>query len=102
MSKLAFFCEAEVVYSISLSALRKRDYKILLADEEKGMIKASRKKGLLKPEVVVEIKIDKLDESQSNLDIHSSIKKNWLSKAEEGTKEEEKLINTLYKIFERK
>ncbi len=100
MSKLSFFYNAKVVYSTSLKALKRRDYKIISFDEEEGTIKARLKKGVLRPEVTVEIKISKLNDNHTNVDIHSKFKSTWLSADGYEAKEEIKLINTLYKLFE--
>ncbi len=100
MSKLSFFYSSKLVYSTSLKALKRRDYKIISMDEEEGIIRAKSKKGFLKPEVQVEIKIKYINENQTNIDIHSRMKKTWLSIDGYDSKEENKLINTLYKLFE--
>ncbi len=100
MSKLSFFYNADVVYLTSLKALKRRDYKIISFDEQEGLIKAKSRKGILKPEVTVEIKLSKIAENQTNLDIISRSKRTWLSADGYEAKEENKLINTLYKLFE--
>lgn len=100
MSKLSFFYDADTVYSTSLKALKRREYKVISFDEEAGLIIAKSKKGLLKPQITVEIKISNHGENQTNVDIHSKIKKNWLTIDGYEAKEENKLINTLYKLFE--
>ncbi|MBL7923252.1 MAG: hypothetical protein JNL88_03550 [Bacteroidia bacterium] len=101
MGKLSFFYKPESVYNLSLKALKKRNYKIVTALPEQGLIKATLRKGMLKPHVELEIKIVKAGEEQTNLDIRSAIKKNWLTSGQAGTKEEEKLIRTLFRMFDK-
>lgn len=100
MGKLSFFYKPEDVYKVSLKALQKRDFRITEANEESGVIKAETRRGLLKPDVAVEIRISKVAEGQSKMDIQSSVKKKWLSPEGYEVKAENKLINTLYRLFD--
>lgn len=100
MSKLSFFYAPDVVFSTSLKALKRRDFKIISSDEQKGLIKAKSKGGILKPEITFEIKIHQMDSNHTNLDIEYKCKKNWLiSEGYEG-KVEHRLLKTLYKLFD--
>ena len=100
MSKLSFFYDANAVYEASLRALKRRDYKILKSDLDSGTIVAASKGGILKPKVSIEIKINQSDDNQTNMDIRSAVKKNWLTPDGYDAKAEHKLISTLYKLFE--
>ncbi len=100
MSRLAFFYDKDAVYKVTLRALERRDFQIDEANEKTGMIKASTKKGILKPAVTIELQIQQIAENQSSLDIKSQIVKNWITPEGYESKAEHKFINTLYKCFE--
>lgn len=100
MSRLSFFYSTKTVYKTTLRALQRRDFVISAADEETGVIIAVKKKGILKPNVSLELKIQQIADDQTSIDIKSSIKKNWLTPDGYESKAEQKFINTLYKCFD--
>lgn len=100
MNKISFFYSADDVFNTSVKALKKRDYKILEADAENKTIKASYKEGVLKPVVTVEMKVEKVSDTQSNLKIVSDSKGGFLTAKNYEAKAEQKLVNTLYRLFD--
>lgn len=100
MSRLSFFYNSAAVYKVSLRAFERRNFVIEEADESKGVIRASTKKGLLKPEVSIELKILSSGDEQTSVDIRSSIRKSWLTPEGYEAKAEHAFINTLYKCIE--
>lgn len=100
MSKISFFYQSDDVYKVSLRALKKRAYKITEADASLGIIKAETRRGFLKPFLQVEIKIQQTADGQSHMDIQSKVKKKWLSPEGYEAKAEDKLISTLYRLFD--
>lgn len=101
MNKISFFYSADDVFNTSVKALKKRDYKIIEVNEEEKSVKAKFKKGLLSPEVIVEMKVERINDTQSNLKIVSDAKGGFLSPKGYETKAEQKLVNTLYRLFDR-
>ncbi len=59
MGKLSFFYNNQAVFKTSLKALKRRDYIIKEIDEENGIIRASKPKGILKTIVDTHSVIDK-------------------------------------------
>lgn len=100
MSRLSFFYKSPAVYKITLRALERRQFVILEADENQGVIKAETKKGFLKPSVSMELKINAISENQTAMDIQSGTRKSWITPDGYEAKAEQKFINTLYKCFE--
>ncbi|MFN8152659.1 MAG: hypothetical protein U0Y08_00055 [Bacteroidia bacterium] len=100
MNKISFFYTVEDVFNTSVKALKKREYKIIEADAAGRTIKAKLKKGVLGPVVTVEMKIEKVGENQSSLQIVSQAKGGFLSSKNADTQAEQKLVNTLYRLFE--
>jgi hypothetical protein len=100
MARLSFFFNNQAVFKTSLKALKRRDYIINEIDEEKGIIRAAKSKGVLKPRLSIEIKIQQINSNYTSLDISSELKKAWHTP--NGYKEtaEQNFINTLYKCFE--
>ncbi len=100
MSRISFFYDLPSVYKVTLKALERREFKIIEADESKGLIKAASKVKILKPTINIELHIKTISNNQTALDIHSKIKKTWLTPDGFEAKVESKFINTLYKCFE--
>ncbi len=100
MNKISFFYSAEDVFNTSVRALKKREYKILEVDENTNTIKARLRKGVLKPVINVEMKIEKVSDTQSSLKIISDTKGGFLAPKNFSAKAEQKLVDTLYRLFE--
>ena len=100
MSRISFFYDLPSVYKVTLKALERREFTIIEADESKGLIKAASKGKILKPTINIELHIKTIANNQTALDIHSKIKKTWLTPDGFEAKAESKFINTLYKCFE--
>lgn len=100
MSKISFFYDKDSVCKVSLKALERRNFNIVEFDKSKGIIVATSKKQFLKPEIRIEIQVDHIHENQTSINIKSDLKKNWFLNKDIKTKEEQKLINTLYKCFD--
>jgi hypothetical protein len=100
MSKLSFFYNNKAVFKTSLKALKRRDYVIREIDEENGIIKASKAKGILKPRLSIELKISQINSDQTSVDITSELKKAWHTPEGYKANAEQNFINTLYRCFE--
>lgn len=100
MNKISFFYSVEDVFNTSVKALKKRDYKILETDESSGTIKARYKKGVLNPAITVEMKVEKVSDTQSELKIISDAQGGFLASKNFEAKAEQKLMDTLYRLFE--
>ncbi|MFN5345882.1 MAG: hypothetical protein ACK5B3_01545 [Bacteroidota bacterium] len=100
MSKISFFYDKDVVCKVSLKALEKRNFIVEEFDKSTGRIIACSKKQFLKPEIRIEIQVDDINKNQTSIKINSEFKKNWFINKNIKTKEEQKLINTLYKCFD--
>ena len=100
MSKISFFYDKDAVCKVSLKALERRNFIVEEFDKSKGIIVATSKKQFLKPEIRIEIQVDHINENQTSINIKSDLKKNWFLNKDIKSKEEQKLINTLYKCFD--
>ncbi len=100
MSKISFFYDKDAVCKISLKALERRNFIVDEFDKSTGRIIATSKKKFLKPEIRIEIQVDNINENQTSIKIKSELKKNWFLNKDIKNKEEQKLINTLYKCFD--
>ena len=100
MSKISFFYDKNAVCKVSLKALEKRNFVIDSYDEANGIIVASSKKQFLKPSLQIQIKVSHVNTNQSCIDIKSELKNVWFANKDIKNKEEQKLINTLYKCFD--
>jgi hypothetical protein len=100
MSKISFFYDKDAVCRVSLKALEKRNFIVEEFDKSSGKIVATSKKEFLKPEIRVEIQVSHVNENQTSLNIKSDLKKKWFLNKDIKNKEEQKLINTLYKCFD--
>jgi len=100
MSKISFFYDKDAVCKISLKALERRNFIVDEFDKSTGRIIATSKKQFLKPEIRIEIQVDNINENQTSIKIKSELKKNWFLNKDIKNKEEQKLINTLYKCFD--
>lgn len=100
MSKLSFFYRPEDVYRVSLKALQRRGFRVTEANPDSGLIKAETRTGLLKPQIALEIRIGSAAEGYSNMYINSKVKRKWLSRDGYEVKAENKLINTLFHLFD--
>ena len=100
MSKISFFYDKDAVCKVSLKALERRNFIVDEFDKSTGKIVATSKKQFLKPEIRIEIQVDNVNENQTSIKIKSELKKNWFLNKDIKNKEEQKLINTLYKCFD--
>jgi hypothetical protein len=100
MSKISFFYDKDAVCKVSLKALERRNFIVDEFDKSTGKIIATSKKQFLKPEIRIEIQVDNINENQTSIKIKSELKKNWFLNKDIKNKEEQKLINTLYKCFD--
>ncbi|MEN9331817.1 MAG: hypothetical protein RLZZ94_907 [Bacteroidota bacterium] len=100
MSKISFFYDKDAVCKVSLKALERRNFIVDEFDKSTGRIIATSKKQFLKPEIRIEIQVDNINENQTSIKIKSELKKNWFLNKDIKNKEEQKLINTLYKCFD--
>ena len=100
MSKISFFYDKDAVCKVSLKALERRNFIVEEFDKSKGIIVATSKKQFLKPEIRIEIQVDHVNENQTSIKITSDLKKSWFLNKDIKSKEEQKLINTLYKCFD--
>jgi hypothetical protein len=100
MSKISFFYDKDAVCKVSIKALEKRNFIVEEFDKSKGVIIASSKKQFLKPEIRIEIQVDHINEGQTSINIKSDLKKKWFVNKDIKNKEEQKLINALYKCFD--
>jgi hypothetical protein len=100
MSKISFFYDKDAVCKVSLKALERRNFIVDEFDKSTGRIIATSKKQFLKPEIRIEIQVDNINENQTSIKIESELKKNWFLNKDIKNKEEQKLINTLYKCFD--
>ena len=100
MSKISFFYDKDAVCKVSLKALERRNFIVDEFDKSTGRIIATSKKQFLKPEIRIEIQVDNINENQTTIKIKSELKKNWFLNKDIKNKEEQKLINTLYKCFD--
>jgi hypothetical protein len=100
MDKVSFFFRQSEVYEMSLKALQRRHFEILEADERNGVIKASTKRGFLKPGVKLELKIAEVDKLQTSVNIESVMKKSWFAPADYNKTVQTKFIRTLYNCFD--
>jgi hypothetical protein len=100
MSKISFFYDKDVVCKVSLKALERRNFIVDEFDKSTGKIVATSKKQFLKPEIRIEIQVDNVNENQTSINIKSDIKKQWFLNKNVKYKEEQKLINSLYKCFD--
>jgi hypothetical protein len=100
MSKISFFYNKDAVCKVSLKALERRNFVVQEFNEQTGLIVATSKKQFLKPEIQVKIQVNHVNENQTSIDIKSELKKTWFINKEVKNKEEQKLINTLYKCFD--
>ena len=100
MSKISFFYNKDEVCKVSIKALERRNFIVEEYDETKGVIIANSKKQFLKPEIKIQIQINHVNENQTSIDIKSELKKTWFVNKDIKNKEEQKLINTLYKCFD--
>lgn len=98
MSKMAFFYRHDELYDCSLKALKRRDYKIVHADETNGTITATYQRSLLNPKVMVEIKVEKRDEEQSCLNIFSKAIGGFFRSDRYVSQLEERLVSSLVKF----
>lgn len=99
MNTLSFYYKPSEVYKLSLKALQRRKFEIVEVDEVKGIIRASIAKGLLKAGVDIELLIRQENDSQTSVNIQSTIQKSWLTPDGYNDTVERKFINTLYKCF---
>ena len=99
MNTLSFFYKPSQVYKLSLRALHRRKFEIIEVDEEKGIIKASISKGFLNAGVDLELLIKQENESQTTVNIQSTLQKAWLTPNGYNETVEKKFINTLYNCF---
>ncbi len=100
MSRISFFYDRPSVYKVTLRALERRDYTVTESNEDTGIIKAESKKGVFKPKINFEMKVNPVSENQTVLDIILNVKNGWLTPDGYEAKAENKLINTLYKCFD--
>jgi len=100
MNKISFFYDVPSVFKVALRALEFRKFNIVEVDEENGVIKAKSKKNILKPAISLELKLKMVSESQTSLDINSTVNKDWHHLSDDESKVESKFINTLYKCFD--
>ena len=98
MNTLSFYYKPSQVYRLSLKALHRRNFDIIESDEKAGIIKASSK-GFLKPDIEIELHINRENEEQTTVNIESRLKKTWLTPANYMEAVEKKFINTLYNCF---
>ena len=99
MNTLSFFYKPSQVYKLSLRALHRRKFEIIELDEEKGIIRASISKGFLNAGVDIELLIKQENESQTTVNIQSTLKKTLLTPDGYNETVEKKFINTLYNCF---
>ena len=99
MNTLSFFYKPSQVYKLSLRALHRRKFEIIEVDEAKGIIRASISKGFLNAGVDIELLIKQENESQTTVNIQSTLKKAWLTPDGYNETVEKKFINTLYNCF---
>jgi hypothetical protein len=100
MSKISFFYDKDSVCKVSLRALERRNFIVEEFDKSKGIIVASSRNQFLKPKIRIEIKVDPINENQSSINIKSDLKRGWFINKDVKNKEEQELINTLYKCFD--
>lgn len=101
MGKVAFFFNADVVFDATVRALRKRDYKILKLDTENKVIKARFKSGVLRPALLMELKVENVTDTQTNLQILAEAKGGLLTPHNFEANAEQRLVSTLYRLFDR-
>jgi predicted DNA-binding antitoxin AbrB/MazE fold protein len=101
MVKIAFFYKADEVFNTTVKALKKRDFTIIESDEENKVIRARWKKGILKPSITMDLKVERVNDTQANLNIIAQSKGGLITPDDFQAKAEEKLINTLYRLFDR-
>ena len=99
MNRLSFYYKPAQVYKLSIRALHRRNFNIIETDEHAGLIRATTSKGFLKAGVDIELHIKQEGETQTTLDIQSTLKKTWLTPANYNEDVERKFINTLYNCF---
>lgn len=101
MGKISFFYKADDVFNATVKALKRREFTILNADEKNKVIKARLKKGILNPVLMMELKVEQVNDTQANLSIIAESKGGFITPDDYEAKAEQKLINTLYRLFDR-
>jgi hypothetical protein len=101
LGKINFFYGHRSVYEVSLRALERRRFKVLETDPDKGIIRARLNRGILKPEIAMDIQITQVTEQQTSVDINSHCTKSWLSPGNTEATAERKFIYTLYRCFDK-
>lgn len=101
MGKVAFFFSADVVFDATVKALKRRDYKILKLDPENKEIKARFKRGILHPALSMDLKVENVTDTQTNLHILAESKGGFLTPHNFEANAEQRLVTTLYRLFDR-
>ncbi len=99
MNTLSFYYKPSQVYRQSLRALHRRRFEITEIDQERGIIRASISKGILKAGVDIELLIKQENDEQTTVNIQSSLKKSWLTPDGYNETVEKRFIETLYNCF---